>query len=52
MKKIFAVILLIGAMNFISGCMMMHDGLHGQEHHEEEGLESTRGNAPRNNHSH
>ena len=52
MRKIFAVLLLTGAMNFISGCMLLHDDLHGQGHHGGGDHESTRGSAPRNNHRH
>ncbi len=51
MRKFFAVILMDDAVNLVSGCMMMHNGFHGQEHQEGEGPGSTRDIEPRNNHS-
>lgn len=52
MKRFFTIILLVGAMSFVSGCMWMHDGLPGEGHHGGGGPESDRGNDARGRHSH
>jgi hypothetical protein len=51
MKTFLAIILLIIAMNILSGCAMKKDGLYGQGHHEG-GTESNRGYEPGNRHRH
>lgn len=53
MKKIFAVILMIGVLNFLPGCMMlMHDADHGQGHHGGKSTETGNGSEGRGDHGH
>lgn len=52
MKTLFAVILMIGALNILSGCTMMHDSLYGEGDQGRVGTESNRGIQPRNHHGH
>lgn len=52
MRKLIAVMLVIGTINVFSGCMMIHDAFDGQGHHGGASSEPDRSEEPRNTHRH